>query len=311
MKELTLLGSRRFQRDDDLPKKTPFRGMRYEPINPQLFIDNRGRFTQQMKENAVAIFHSNDLMPKSADADYPFHQNPDLFYLSGADQEDTILILYPDSPIEKYKEVLFIRETNEHIAVWEGEKMTIEQAQKTSGIETVVWNSEFNSILGMLMNQAQHCYLNLNEHDRASNPVPDKDLRFAREMKEKYPMHHYIRSAPIMHHLRAFKHDIEVDLMRKAASITEKAFRRVLQFVKPGVMEYEIEAEVTHEFIRSGANGHAYTPIIASGKNSCILHYIDNDQQCKDGDILLFDFGAEYANYASDMSRTIPVKRAL
>ena len=281
--------------------------MKYTPINPELFIRNRKNFSSRLKTSSIAIFHSNDLMPKSADQHFPFHQNADLFYLSGIDQEDSILILFPDSPVPEYKEVLFIKETNEHIAIWEGEKLNRDKAKAISGIQNIYWLKEFDNVFRILMNHAQHCYLNLNENDRFSSEVPYKDLRFANELKKHYPLHHYERSAPIMAELRVVKSDIEIEVMKKACKVTEKAFRRVLEFVKPGVTEYEIEAEITHEFTRNGSKGHAYEPIIASGADSCVLHYVKNDKTCKDGDILLFDFGAEYANYASDLSRTIPV----
>lgn len=281
--------------------------MKYTHINPQLFIDNRKRFTKHLSGNSIAIFNSNALMPRSADSTHVFRQNPDLFYLTGVDQEDTALIIYPKAPLPKYREILFVRRTNDVIAVWEGEKLTQEQAREVSGVQTVMWMDEFDAILGMLMNRAETCYLNLNEHDRSSAKIADQDLVFAREIRERYPLHRYERSAPIMEELRTIKSKAEVDLIKQACGITEKAFRRVLQFTKPGVYEYEIEAEVMHEFLRNRATGYAYYPIIASGKDSCILHYNNNNKQCKDGDVLLLDFGAEYANYSSDMTRTIPV----
>lgn len=281
--------------------------MKYLPIDKNLFIENRKKFVQQLKPNCLSIFVSNDIFPKSADATFDFEQNPDLFYLSGVDQEETYLILYPDAPQEKYREILFVRKTNEHIAVWEGEKLTQEQASAASGIQTVLWSDGFHNILNMLMFLAEGVYLNLNEHDRASGNVPYHELRFAKLMQEKYPLHQYHRAAPILHRLRSIKSKWEVALMQEACNITEKGFRRVLQFVKPDVYEFEIEAEITHEFLRNRANGHAYHPIIASGKDSCILHYNNNNKACKAGDLLLMDFGAEYANYAADLTRTIPV----
>jgi len=236
-----------------------------------------------------------------------FRQNADLLYLSGIDQEETILLLFPDCPNPNYKEALFLKKTNEHIAVWEGHKYTKEEAEQASGIKNIYWNEEFEKVFPMLMNWAEHCYLNLNEHDRYVHAVPYRDLRFAKEVQGKYPLHKTERSAPILSKLRSIKLEVEIELIKKACEITEKAFRRVLKFVKPGVMEYEIEAEITHDFLRNRATGHAYSPIIASGKNACVLHYISNNQKCKDGDLLLMDFGAEYANYASDLTRTIPV----
>ncbi len=281
--------------------------MRYAAIDSKLFTTHRKNFIKHLPKGALAIFNSNDLMPRSADGTHPFRQNPDLFYLTGVDQEDTSLILYPDCPIEKYSEVLFVRKTSELIMIWEGEKLTQEEAGKVSDIKTVLWKDEFDGVLKTVMYLANICFLNTNEHDRASAHTPDFDLRFAKELKEKYPLHKFERSAPIIAKLRTIKSGPEIALMKKAIDITEQAFRRILKFVKPGVMEYEVEAEITHEFIRNGATGHAYSPIVASGKSSNILHYINNDKPCKDGDVLLLDFGAEYANYAADLTRTIPV----
>ncbi|CAN5272569.1 aminopeptidase P family protein [soil metagenome] len=281
--------------------------MKYPKINSELFTYNRERFTAQMKDNSIAIFHSNELMPQSADATFPFRQNPDLFYLTGIDQEETTLILFPDAPVEAYREMLFIRNTNEYIAVWEGEKLAPEQAKEISGVKYVYMSDEFDTLLKVLMNHADNVYLNLNEHDRTNNHVPYKDLRFANELRQRYPLHNFKRSAPIMQDLRAIKSDIEIELLRQSCAITEKAFHRVLKFTKPGVKEYEIEAEIMHEFLRNGATDYAYYPIIASGKDSCILHYEKNNKTCVDGDILLLDFGCKYAGYDSDMSRTIPI----
>lgn len=246
-------------------------------------------------------------MPRNGDATFPFRQNSDIFYLSGIDQEQSILVICPDATREQHREILFLRETNETIAIWEGHKYTKEEATKTSGIKTVYWLSQFDQVMHELMIRSEYIYLNLNENIRASVEVNYRDLRFVQRMKDKYPLHKFERLGPIFDALRSIKHSVEVDLMQYACDITEKAFRRVLSFVKPGVHEYEIEAEVTHEFLRNRATGHAYTPIIASGYNSCVLHYIENSQKCKKGDILLLDFGAEYANYAADLSRTIPV----
>lgn len=281
--------------------------MKYTSINPDLFVQNRARFVKEMQPNAIAIFIANDEMPRSADSFFTFRQNADLFYLTGIDQEQTILVLFPNHPLPANREILFIRRTNEHIAVWEGHKYTIQEARQTSGITNIQWADTFESILPSLMYEAQTCYLNLNEHARMHTSVPDRELRFAREMRQNFPLHRFERSAPIMHQLRSIKSDIELALMGKAIHITEKAFRRVLSFVKPGVHEYEIEAEIQHEYLINRATGPAYNSIIASGKDSCILHYNNNNKQCKDGDILLMDFGADYANYAADLSRTIPV----
>ncbi len=280
--------------------------MKYDAPPAQLFIENRKHFSALMKPNAMAVFHSNDEMPRSGDSFLPFRQNPDLFYLSGIDQEDTMLLIYPDCPRPEYREVLFLKKTNEHIAVWEGHKYTMDEALAASGIRTILWNDEFETILNLLMIYADTCYLNINENDRQVMKVPYHDLRFAQELKQRFPMHHYERAGRLTQQLREIKSKFEIDIIRHACSITEKAFRRVLTFVKPGVMEYEVEAEIMHEFIRNRA-GYAYYHIIASGASACVLHYVENNKQCKDGDMLLLDFGSEYANYASDLTRTIPV----
>ncbi|MGN8056920.1 aminopeptidase P family protein [Pedobacter sp. 22163] len=281
--------------------------MKYPTIDQSLFILNRRNFSNYLKNNSLAIFNSSDEFPRSGDQNFIFKQNPDLFYLSGIDQEQTILLLYPDCPNPLYREVLFLRQTNDYIKVWEGYKYTKEQAKAASGIQAVYWLEDFDNILHSIVNYADHIYLNTNENDRYAHEVPYRDIRFIEKMRTKYPLHHYERSAPIMRNLRAIKSDIEVELTKKASAITRDAFIRVLKFTKPGVKEYEIEAEIIHEFIRQGGTGHAYTPIIASGHNANILHYNDNNQECKDGDVILFDFGAEYANYNADMSRSIPV----
>jgi len=281
--------------------------MKYPTIEQSLFILNRRNFSKNLKNNSLAIFNSSDEFPRSGDQNFIFKQNPDLFYLSGIDQEQTILLLYPDCPNPLYREVLFLRQTNDYIKVWEGYKYTKEQAKAASGIQAVYWLEDFDNILHSIVNYAEHIYLNTNENDRYAHEVAYRDIRFIEKMRAKYPLHHYERSAPIMRNLRAIKSDIEIELTKKAAAITRDAFIRVLKFTKPGVKEYEIEAEIIHEFIRQGGTGHAYTPIIASGHNANILHYNDNNQECKDGDVILFDFGAEYANYNADMSRSIPV----
>lgn len=281
--------------------------MKYLPIDNALFIQNRKKFSALLQPQSLAVFNSNDIMPTNADGTMPFKQNSDLFYLSGIDQEESILVLFPDCPEERHREVLFLRETSEMIAIWEGHKYTKDEAYETSGIRTVYWLSQFEQVFNALMAQAEAVYLNSNEHLRAVVEVQTRDARFAKWCQEKYPLHQYVRSAPLMHHLRAVKSVLEIDLMQKACDITEKGFRRVLNFVKPGVMEYEIEAEFLHEFIRSRSAGFAYSPIIASGANACVLHYIDNNAQCKEGEVILFDVAAEYANYNSDMSRSIPV----
>src|ERR1700761_1846632 len=281
--------------------------MKYLPVNEHLFTHNRKNFVSRIKPNSIAVFFSNDEYPRSGDQSFIFKQNADFFYLTGIDQEQSILVLFPDCPNSLYKEVLFLRQTNEHIAVWEGHKYTKEEARKTSGIESVYWLNEFDSILHSIINYADNIYINTNENDRFGFSVPYRDLRMLDELRIKYPLHHYERSAPIMRDLRVVKSATEIDLTKKACEITRDAFIRVLKFIQPGVTEYEIEAEITHEFLRQRATGHAYTPIIASGKNAIVLHYIDNNQVCKDGDVILFDFGAEYGNYNADMSRSIPV----
>jgi Xaa-Pro aminopeptidase len=281
--------------------------MKYLPIDSKLFIENRKKFVSKMKPNSMAIFNSNDEMPRNGDQNFLFRQNSDLFYLCGIDQEKTILILYPDCPVPKYREMLFCVETNEIIAVWYGHKYTKEEATATSGIQTVIWLSQFETILHELMVNCSSVYLNANENLRFSTEVPYRDVRFNKWIQEKYPNHSYERSTPIVTSLRVQKSSIEIELMKSAINITNKAFRRLLGYVKPGVMEYEIEAEIEHEFIRNRASGHSYYPIIASGKSACVLHYVENNRPCNDGDLLLLDFGAEYANYCSDLSRTIPV----
>jgi Xaa-Pro aminopeptidase len=281
--------------------------MKYVPLSNQLFKTNRQNFCKALKKSALAIFNSNDESPRTGDQTYPFKQNPDFFYLSGIDQEQSILILFPDCPNPLYTEVLFLRQTNDHIAVWEGHKYSKKDATNVSGISSIFWLEDFWNIFSTIVHYSDTIYLNTNENDRYVNEVPYKDLRFILEIKKRYPLHHFDRCAPILRDLRAVKSTIEVNLIKKACAITKDAFIRILKFVKPGVKEYEIEAEIIHEFIRQAASGHAYNPIIASGANANILHYNDNNQVCKDGDIILFDFGAEYANYNADMSRSIPV----
>src|ERR1700712_5748624 len=281
--------------------------MKYLPVNEHLFTNSRKNFVSRIKANSIAIFNSNDEFPRSGDQNFQFKQNADFFYLTGIDQEQSILLLFPDCPNSLYREVLFLRQTSEHIAVWEGHKYTKEEAKQDSGIEAVYWLSEFDSILHSIINYADNIYINTNENDRFGFDVPYRDLRVLNDLRVKYPLHHYERAAPIMRDLRAAKSEIEIELTKKACAISRDAFIRTLKFVKPGVTEYEIEAEVIHEFTRQRATGHAYTPIIASGKNAIVLHYIDNNQVCNNGDVILFDFGAEYANYNADMSRSIPV----
>lgn len=281
--------------------------MKYSLINSNLFIKNRAKFASKMKPNSLAVFNSNDIYPISADSTLPFQQHRDIFYLSGVDQEESILVIFPDCPNEKHREILFLRETNAHIAVWEGEKLTKEKAFETSGIKTVYWLQEMEKVMFEIMTQCDTVYINTNEHYRANVEVETREDRFTKWLKQKYPAHSVAKSNPILQRLRSVKEDVEIDLIQKACNITEKGFKRVLSFVKPGVMEYEIEAEYIHEFIRNRSKGFAYTPIVASGNNANVLHYIENNQECKAGDLILMDVGAEYANYSSDMTRTIPV----
>ncbi len=281
--------------------------IRYEPINPELFRLNRRRFTRQLKPNSMAIFHSNDLMPRNGDQSFPFRQNSHLFMLSGLDQEETVMVLFPDCPKEDYRELAFIKKTNETIAIWEGHKYTKEEASDTSGISNIFWLDDMDRILNELIILSENIYVNSNENKSFSSPVASRDVRFAQQLRQRYPAHQLLRAQPILTKMAMIKSSHEVELIQEAIDITDTAFRRVLDFVKPGVNEYEIEAEIIHQFIRNRANGHAYHPIVASGKNACVLHYGTNNQTCLDGDILLMDFGAEYANYAADLSRSIPV----
>jgi Xaa-Pro aminopeptidase len=281
--------------------------MKYNRINKELYIQNRKNFAENMTANSLAVFNSNDIFPISADSTMPFQQHRDILHLSGVDQEESILVVFPESINPEYKEVLFLKETNEHIAVWEGEKLTKETAFETSGIKTVFWLSQFDSIFKQMMSEASTIYFNTNEHLRGNTEVETREDRFIAKTRKLYPAHQVAKSAPIMHTIRSVKHDVEVELMQTACNITEAGFRRLLKLVKPGIWEYEIEAELMHEFLRGRSKGFAYTPIIGSGQSACVLHYVENNLQCKDGDLILLDVGAEYANYASDMTRSIPV----
>lgn len=281
--------------------------MKYHKISSDLFSKNRKKFTSKMENGCLAVFNSNDIYPISADGTMPFQQHRDIFYLSGVDQEESILVLFPQASNPAHREVLFLRETNEHIAIWEGEKLTKQAALDTSGIKTVYWLQQFQSIFKQLMAEAQGIYFNTNEHLRANTDVETREDRFIKKTKEEYPAHQVHKAAPILHKIRSVKEKTEIELMQEACNITESGFRRLLSFIKPGVWEYEIEAELAHEFLRNRSKGFAYTPIVASGKNACVLHYIENNQQCKDGDVILLDVGAEYANYSSDLTRCVPV----
>ena len=281
--------------------------MKYNTIDTRLFIKNRRNFMDQMKPSSLAVFNSNDIYPISADSTMPFEQHRDIFYLSGVDQEESVLVLFPDSPKEQHREILFLKETNDHIAVWEGEKLTKKSAFKTSGIKTVYWLKDLEKILFELSTQCNTFYINTNEHYRATIETETREDRFTKWLLAKYPAHSVAKSNPILQQLRSVKDKIELDLMQKACDITEKGFRRVLSFISPGVWEFEIEAELAHEFLKNRSKGFAYTPIIASGNNANVLHYIENNQQCKSGDLILLDVAAEYANYKSDLTRTVPV----
>ncbi|WP_222982815.1 aminopeptidase P family protein [Flagellimonas meishanensis] len=280
--------------------------MKYHPIDNQLFIKNRKKFMAQMRPKSLAVFNSNDIYPISADSTMPFEQHRDIFYLSGADQEETILLLFPDALDKKHREILFVRETNDHIAVWEGAKLTKDQATAVSGIVTIYWLTDFDKIFFDLMTEADTIYFNTNEHYRQAVVTQTREDRFIEKCKKDFPAHQWAKSNTILQNIRGVKEPEELDLMQQACDITEKGFRRILEFTRPGVWEYEMEAEFLHEFISNRSKGFAYTPIIASGNNANVLHYVENNQQVKDGDLILMDVGAEYANYSSDMTRTIP-----
>lgn len=276
--------------------------MKYFPLPRELFIKNRKKFAESLGKRSLAIFNSNEIYPISTDITLPFHQNRDIFYLSGIDQKESILVLFPDAFQEDYREILFLKETNEHIAIWEGEKLTPKRATQLSGINTIYSLNKFERVLYSLMVEAEKVYLNINKHYRATG-----EDHSAKKLRKQYPLHEYKRSNPILQHLRSIKEPEEIAQIQTACAITEKGFRRTLNFIKPGVGEYEIEAEWAHEFLRNRANGFAYTPIIAGGHNACVLHYTENNQSCRDGELLLMDVGACYANYSTDLTRTVPV----
>lgn len=280
--------------------------MRHAKIRNTLFIRNRQRLQAKLKPNSVAIVNANDLPPANADAVKRMHPNSDLFYLSGIEQEESILVIAPNATKEAHREILFLREPNPHLKIWEGEKHSSEDAQSISGIKEIKWISEFPSFLHQLMCESDHVYLNTNEHPRAVIDVESRDARFIEEIQKKYPLHRYERLAPVLHELRQVKSKAEVDLIKKACAVTRDGFKRVLKKTRPGVVEYEVEAEFAHEFTRKRCT-FAYNPIVASGINSCVLHYLENDKKCRKGDILLLDVGACYANYNADMTRSIPV----
>ena len=281
--------------------------MKYDRIDKELFIMNRKNFVSEMDQSSLAVFNSNDICPISADSTMPFQQHRDILFLSGVDQEESVLVISPGSKNKAHREVLFLKETSKQIAVWEGAKLNKENAFETSGIKTVYWLDQFDRIFKQIISEVDHVYLNSNEHLRADTTVQTREDRFVNKMRADYPAHSVRRSAPIMHRIRSRKLPIEIDLMQKACDITKSGIERILGFVKPGVWEYEIEAELIHEFIRNRSRGFAYTPIIASGANACVLHYIENNALCNAGDVILLDVGAEYANYASDLTRSVPV----
>lgn len=280
--------------------------MRYQPLPSDLYIRNRAKLTSMMKHGSMAIVNSNDEMPRSGDQNFPFKQNSDMFYLTGLDQEKCILTICPSHPVESLREVIFTVKTNDLMVTWNGYKYTLDEARQLSGVRTIKWLDEFDMTLKDQMSRVQTVYLNQNEYIKYFTDVPSRDTRFAGKMKTDYPVHSYERLAPLITSMRLVKEPEEIMQMQKACDLTNDGFRRILDFVKPGIMEYEVEAAFTHEFSRKGA-GHAYQPIVASGRNACVLHYVSNDKPCMDGDLLLLDVGAEYGNYCADMSRTIPV----
>jgi len=281
--------------------------MRYTPLSKTTYKNHRKKFSNELPPESMAIFSSNDIMPTNADGTMPFRQNSDILYLSGVDQEESILVIFPEASNPAHREILFLKKTSEEIAIWEGEKLTKEKAQDLTGIQSIMWLESFESTLKYLMVEAEKVFLPSNEHTRRGKETETREERFQKWIMNEYPLHNYDRAAPIMQRLRSVKSKEEIDQMQNACKITEKGLRRVLKFIKPGVKEYEIEAEYMHEFLRNGSRGFAYTPIIASGFNACVLHYVENNQKCKDGDLILMDVGCEYGNYASDMTRTIPV----
>ena len=281
--------------------------MRYEPISPEFFVRNRENLRGLLKPNSMVILHANDIYPTNADGTMPFKQHSDLFYLTGVDQEETTLLLMPDAVDPKEREILFVKETNEQIAIWEGEKLSKEQARAATGVERIEWSHGFDGFLHRMVPQAEHIYLATNEHLRASVIVETRNARFIKESQARYPLHRYERLAPLLHRLRITKAPEELKMLQRACDITEAGFRRLLGFIKPGVGEWEIEAELLHEFVRRGSRGFAYAPIIGTGKNACVLHYVANDKTCLDGELVLMDVAAEYAGWASDLTRTVPV----
>ncbi len=281
--------------------------MKYLPLNPEIFIQNRQRFVERMEKNSIAIFNSNDELPTNADQLYRFKQNSDLYWLTGIEQEDTMLVLFPDNPDPKYREVLVLTRPNELKEKWDGHRLRASEGTAMSGINTIVWLDVLDGMLQPWIHLADTIYLNTNENDRKANLVPVRDYRYAEAMRQRYPLHNYRRSARLMKDLRGIKTALEVEVMQKAIDITDNTFRHLLQFIQPGVMEYEIEAEIYHQFLKQRATGPAYGSIIASGDRARTLHYVSNNQECKAGELILMDFGAEYGNYCADLTRTVPV----
>jgi Xaa-Pro aminopeptidase len=281
--------------------------MKYLPLDPAIFTDNRRRFVKQMEKNAIAIFNSNDELPLNGDALYKFKQNSDLYWLTGIEQEDSMLILFPDNPDKKFREVLVLVRPNELKEKWDGHRLRRDEATAISGVETIVWLDAIEAPLQTWIHLADTIYLNTNENDRKANLIPVRDYRFAQQMRDRYPLHNYKRAARLMKDLRGIKSAKEVEVLKTAIDITDKTFRRLLGFIRPGVFEYEIEAEIYHEFLRNRSTGPAYGSIIASGDRARTLHYVSNNQECKDGELILMDFGAEYGGYCADLTRTVPV----
>jgi Xaa-Pro aminopeptidase len=281
--------------------------MKYQPLNPNIFVKNRERFIKKMEKNSIAIFNSNDEFPLNGDALHKFKQNADLFWLTGIEQEDTMLVIFPGNPDPKHREVLVLVRPNELKEKWDGKRLRKQEASAISGISTIVWLDGLDALLQQWIHLSDTIYLNTNENDRKGNLVPARDYRYAAAMRERYPLHNYARSARIMKDLRAIKSPQEIEVLKQAIEITNSTFKRLLKFIRPGVWEYEIEAEIFHEFLRNRATGPAYNSIIASGDNARILHYVSNNAECKSGDLVLMDFGAEYGGYNADLTRTVPV----
>jgi len=281
--------------------------LKYTPLSSDLFTINRRKFSSRMLPKSIAVFNSNDIYPISADSTLPFQQHRDIYYLSGLDQEESILLLFPDAKNIEDREMVFVKETSPLIAVWEGHKLTKKEATERTGVETVYWVTEFEQVLDRLIQEASTLYINKNEHLRAKIETQTREDRFIAYCQEKYPNHKIAHSNPILHHIRAIKEPEEITTIQQACNITEIGFRRILEVIKPGIWEYEIEAELIYEFTKNKADGFAYTPIVASGNNANVLHYIENNKQCKAGELILMDVAAAYARYSSDLTRVVPI----